>query len=92
MPGDNRLQISPCFNGNPGAFPLALANDGERVRIVSVRSGRNLHERLSSMGIHVDDVVKVIQRHHRGAVIISKDGSRYGLGGGMAQKILVEKE
>jgi Fe2+ transport system protein FeoA len=54
--------------------------------------GRSLRERLLGMGICVGDVIRVIQRQGRGAVIISKDGGRYGLGSGMAYKIFVEKE
>ena len=73
-------------------FPLAMAGDGETVRIVAVRRGRNLREKLFGMGIQVDDVVRVVQRRENGAVVISKDKNRYALGGGMALKIDVVKE
>ena len=74
------------------SFPLALAGEGETVRIVSVRRGRNLQERLLSMGIQVDDVIEVVHRRNKGAVLISKENNRYALGGGMALKIHVIKE
>ncbi|WP_155318005.1 FeoA family protein [Desulfosarcina alkanivorans] len=74
------------------SFPLAMAGDGEMVRIVSFRHGRNFQERLLSMGIQLDDVVKVQQRRDKGAVVISKENTRYALGGGMALKIHVIKE
>jgi ferrous iron transport protein A len=74
------------------SFPLAMAGDGETVRIVSVHCGRNIQERLLSMGIQVDDVVEVVKRQDKGAVLISKENQRYALGGGMALKILVIKE
>ena len=73
-------------------FPLAMAEEGETVRIASVRRGRNINERLTSMGIQVDDVVEVVKRQEKGAVLISKENSRYALGGGMALKIFVIKE
>ena len=74
------------------SFPLAMAGEGETVRIVSVRRGRKIQERLLSMGIQVDDVIEVMQRHNKGAVLISKENNRYALGGGMALKIHVIKE
>ncbi len=74
------------------SFPLAIAGEGETVRIVSVRRGRKIQERLLSMGIQVDDVIEVVQCQNNGAVLISKENNRYALGGGMALKINVIKE
>ena len=71
-------------------FPLALAAEGERVRIVRL-GGCCLQERLLSMGIALDDVITVIRRQDGGAMLIEKDGSRYALGGGMALKINVSR-
>lgn len=82
-----------CQHKNqPFSFPISMASPGEKVKIVAIRSGSDLQERLLSMGINVDDVVKVEQLQGRGAVVISKDEQKYGLGGGMAQKIFVIKE
>ncbi len=77
------------MNASP-AFPLALASAGERVRIASLSGGRGFQERFMSMGLAIGDEVEVIQSRPNGAVVIGKDGVRYGLGGGMAQKILVK--
>jgi Fe2+ transport system protein FeoA len=44
------------------------------------------------MGIQVNDVFEVVQRHNKGAVLISREDHRYALGGGMALKIHVIKE
>jgi Fe2+ transport system protein FeoA len=44
------------------AVPLALASEGERVRIVSVGQGRRFEERLISMGLAVGREVEVLQR------------------------------
>ena len=71
------------------ALPLALASEGERLRIVSLRGGRGFHEKLVSMGLNVGDEIEVTQRRAGGTVVIAKEGTRYGMGGGMAQKILV---
>lgn len=74
------------------SFPLALAGDGERVRVVSMRPGRHFREKLHGIGIQVDDVIEVVQRRDKGAVLISKENNRYALGGGMALKINVIRE
>jgi ferrous iron transport protein A len=70
-------------------LPLALASEGERLMIVSLRGGRGFQEKLISMGLNVGDEIEVIQRRGGDAMLIAKEGIRYGLGGGMAQKILV---
>ncbi len=70
-------------------LPLALASEGERLRIISLRGGRGFHEKLISMGLNVGDEIEVIQRRGGGTVLIAKEGIRYGMGGGMAQKIFV---
>lgn len=73
----------------PCSFPLACATEGESVKIVGIRGGGRITERLISMGIRVEDQIEVVQRQDRGAVLISREGNRYALGGGMAHKINV---
>jgi ferrous iron transport protein A len=95
--------LQPCFpratqarnalSGSPypstAGYPLSLAEEGETVRIIMVRSGHHLMERLISMGLQIDDTVTVIRKQPGGATIIEKSGSRYALGGGMSHKINV---
>jgi ferrous iron transport protein A len=73
------------------SFSLALAGEGEKVRIYCCRGGGLLRERLLSMGIHIDDEIKVVQKQNGGAMLIEKMGSRFALGGGMAHKINVTR-
>ncbi len=74
------------------SFPLALASAGEIIRIVMIRGGGKMKERLLSIGLQVDDVVEIVQCREKGAVLVAKDDNRFMLGGGMAQKIYVSKE
>ena len=85
------MERGMCLAG-ASVFALALAGEGESVRIVSVRRGRNIQERLLSMGIKVNDIVKVVRRQNKGSVLVSKGDSRYAFGGGMAHKIQVIRE
>lgn len=71
------------------SFPLAFAGQGEKVKIVLLRGGGLLQERLLSMGICVDDEIVVVQKQDGGAVLIARGGNRIALGGGMAHKINV---
>jgi len=75
---------------NP-AFPINFAQEGEKVKIVSLGQVLLLRERLLSMGVNVEDEVLVVHKQERGAVVIEKSGCRYGLGGGMAHTINVIK-
>ncbi len=72
-------------------FPLAMACEREDVQIHSIRGGIKIQERLLSMGIVIGDKLEILQRQNKGAVLISKEGNRFALGGGMAQKINVTK-
>ena len=78
--------LLPGFMGG-----IAMAGEGESVRIVLIRGGQNIQKRMLSMGLTLDDVIEIVQRQNKGAVLISKAGSRYAFGGGMAHKINVTK-
>lgn len=71
------------------SFPLAMAGEGETVRIVSFRAGKGLEQRLKSMGLHIDAEVQVVQRQGAGGVIVARNETRLALGRGMASKIIV---
>ncbi len=73
------------------SFPLAMAGEGEKVHIAAICGGRELQERLLGMGIKLADIIEVLQRREKGALLIAKDAGRYALGGGMAHKIYVTK-
>ena len=70
-------------------LPLTFAEVGERIRIISMRGGRGFNNKVVSMGLKVGDEIRVVYRRPGGAVLIAKEGTRYGLGVVMAQKIFV---
>ncbi len=62
---------------------------GGRARIMLIQGGRNLHRRLMGLGLRIGSEVEVL--HHRGrGVVIACAGSRVALGGGVAEKLLIE--
>jgi ferrous iron transport protein A len=69
-------------------FALGLAAEGQPVRIVSLRAGRNLDRRLTDLGLNIGSEISVVQRQG-GGLIVARDATRVAVGAGMAMKILV---
>ena len=69
-------------------FPLAMAQEGERVRICLLRGGKGLEMRLTSLGLNVGSELIVSQRQGANLVVLRGE-TRLALGAGMAQKIMV---
>ncbi len=72
-------------------FPLSLANEGEVVRIVALRAGRGMDQRLTEMGLNVGTEVQIRQRQPGGGLVVMRGGTRLALGAGMAHQILVRR-
>jgi ferrous iron transport protein A len=72
----------------PRTFPLFLAQEGERVRIINAHT--RLRERLASMSLGMGDEVEILSNQGHGPLLIRKQENRFALGGGMAHKIEVE--
>lgn len=70
------------------AFPLTMADEGTRVRVVALGGGSSLDRRISEMGINIGAELFVRQRQGSGLVVMRGE-TRYALGGGMAHKIMV---
>jgi len=70
-------------------YPLRLAGEGERVRIVSFAGGKTFNARLAGMGLNLGVEVEILQNRGCGKMLIGHEGDRFFLGGGMAHKIQV---
>ncbi len=73
---------------NKAPFPLAMAQEGEHVRIFLLRGGKGLEMRLTSLGLNVGSELTVSQRQGNNLVVLRGE-TRLALGAGMAQKIMV---
>ena len=71
------------------AFPLALAQNGERLRIAAFNTGKGLGKRLSNLGLYEGSEVEVVLRQMNGSVVVSRDSIRLAIGAGTARKIIV---
>lgn len=88
MPPKPKLEAEARSAGS-GRFPLTVAGEGERVRIVAVQAGRGLTGRLSDMGLPLGSDITVVQRMGGGPLIVARGDARMALGAGMAHRILV---
>ncbi|MFC1938689.1 ferrous iron transport protein A [Chloroflexota bacterium] len=73
-------------------LPLNMVPPGEEVKIVSVRAGRGLSQRLADMGLIPGTPLKVINSQGAGPILVSFRGARLALGFGIARKIMVERK
>ncbi len=71
-------------------FPLSLAKPGEEVIVDRIIGGYGFQRKLFEMGIYPGERIRVISSD-RGPVLIEVKGSRFGIGYGMAKRILVRR-
>ena len=72
----------------PTAYPLMMADEGARVRVVGLMGGHGLERRMTEMGLNVGAELVVRQRQG-GGLVVMRGETRFALGGGMARKIMV---
>ena len=73
----------------PTSFPLRMAGEGEKVKIFSLNGGKNFHDRLAGLGLHVGERLEIIQNRKDGKLLLGHGNARFFLGGGMSWKIQV---
>jgi len=71
------------------AFPLAMANEGELVKIVGVTGEKKLAKRLIMMGMIENTELQILQRQQGTGLVVLCGETRLALGTGIAHKIRV---
>ncbi len=71
-------------------MPLSMMNSGERGRVVQIRGGRGMVNRLADMGIREGSEIVVVTGQRRGPIMVLHDNTKVGIGFGMARRIMVE--
>jgi len=60
-------------------------------RVRSIEGGRGVRSHLNTLGIHVGDIIEVLERApFRGPVLVRINGSRVALGRGVARRIVLD--
>ncbi|APH38828.1 FeoA family protein [Methanohalophilus halophilus] len=70
-------------------MPLAMSPPGQSCRICEVCAGRGLKRRLVELGLTPNSIIQPLECR-RGCLLVSINGTRYALGRGMANKIMVQ--
>ena len=71
------------------AFPLPMAREGERVKIVGVTGGKRLIKRLIAMGLIEEIELQILQRKKENGLVVACGETRLALGFGIANQIQV---
>jgi len=72
---------------------LDLIKKNQKVKVISIFGGKNIRQRLSGLGIHIDDTIIVLRNIcMQSPILINIHGNQVALGTGIAKKILVELE
>ena len=69
---------------------LNMARPNQDVRILSIRGGFKLKQRLADLGLNQGETIRVLSDNGHGALILAVKDSRLAIGRGMAHKIVVE--
>lgn len=76
-------------NEAPAFIRLTRLPVGGRAYVREIQGGQIMSRRLLGLGLRIGSQVEVL--HHRGrGVVVASDGNRIALGGGVAEKMLVE--
>jgi ferrous iron transport protein A len=63
----------------------------KQARVILIDGGHGVHAHLNTLGIHIGDWLKVVERApFRGPLLVEINGTRVALGRGIAAKVRVE--
>ena len=71
-------------------MPLIYASQNKKLLVTSIKGGKHLLSKLTSMGIIPGKEIKVIRQNRFDSTIIAVDNCRYAIGRGIAMKIFVK--
>lgn len=80
-----------CLKKRSSRIPLSKARAGEFLEIAGIEGGKNAQMRLTSMGLRTGDTLEVVSTQIGGQLVVSVGDSRFVLGQGLAEKILVKR-
>ena len=75
-------------------MPMTLDQifEKSKAKVINIRGGAGIRQRLSQMGIHPGDTITILRYGVlRGPILVEIHGSQVALGRGIASKIIVEE-
>ena len=76
---------------NNKIFTLADVLPGRKYRIIKIDGGCKLNCRLCALGLNPNEVIYVFSKSRGGPLCIKIKGTKFAIGRGMAQKIIVRE-
>ncbi len=70
------------------SYPLALAQEGEDLRVVRLNGGHALDKRLTEIGLNLGSAIRVSHRDG-GQFVVIRGETRLALGADLARKVFV---
>jgi Fur family ferric uptake transcriptional regulator len=90
----HRMEIyglcAACLAGRQTGMSLVQAKTGETLVVREFLGGAGARNRLMTMGLKTGDKIEVITNDGRGQVVVASGNSRFALGQGLAQKVMVQ--
>ncbi len=62
---------------------------GDAARVIEIHGGKNMTRRLMGLGLKVGSSVTVLHRRGEG-VVVAEGGNRIAIGGGVANRVMVQ--
>ena len=75
---------------NSPTVSLTFAPAETKLLVVSISGGREFQRKIASLGIYSGEILKIAERHSRGALVINVKGTRLAIGQGMSKQIKVK--
>lgn len=70
---------------------LDQVQEGKKVKVIELKGGRSVRQRLAEMGVYPGDIVRIVRSSvFGGPLLIDIRGNEVAIGRGVAQKIEVE--
>ena len=80
-----------CLEKSTLPVSLSRTKPGEFLVIKGFEGGKNVQMRLTSMGLRIGDTIEVVSTQHGGQMVVAHGESRFVIGQGLAQKVMVER-
>jgi ferrous iron transport protein A len=80
-----------ALSGSLATFPLLLASEGERLRIIAYRGGREMERKLADLGLTIGSEITLLSRHGHGPLVVARDHTRIAIGSGIGHRVLVAR-
>ncbi len=88
-----RSKGTKTLTGNDGKILLTLAHvmPGKKYRIIRIEGGYKINCKLCAMGLMPNEIFSVYTASRGGPVCVAIKGSRFALGRGMTNRIIIEE-